>query len=91
MKFPEIKCYGGLAREKRKKKYIITTTLRSGILDNAGKATTQALNTLGFSNVSDVRIGKTYELECEEKDIEKIAKSLANEVMETYNIQEKST
>ena len=81
MKFPEIKCYGGLAREKRKKKYIITTTLRSGILDNAGKATTQALNTLGFSNVSDVRIGKTYELECEEKDIEKNLKEDKDKVI----------
>ena len=86
MKFPEIKCYGGLAREQ-KKKYIITTTLRSGILDNAGKATTQALHNLGFSDVNNVRIGKTYELKCDEKNIERIAKSLTNEVMEDYRIE----
>ena len=60
--------------------------LKNGILDNAGKATTQALRNLGFSDVSNVRIGKTYEFECEEKDIERIAKSLTNEVMENYRI-----
>ena len=67
-------------------KYTITPTLRSGILDNAGKATTQALRNLGFSEVNNVRIGKTYELKCEEKDIERIAKSLTNEVMEDYRV-----
>ena len=68
-------------------KYTITTTLRSGILDNAGKATTQALHNLGFSDVNNVRIGKTYELKCDEKNIERIAKSLTNEVMEDYRIE----
>ena len=67
-------------------KYRIKIMLKNGILDNAGKATTQALRNLGFSDVSNVRIGKTYEFECEEKDIERIAKSLTNEVMENYRI-----
>ena len=44
-------------------KYTITTMLHSGILDNAGKAVTGALKTLGFKDVQDVRIGRTYELE----------------------------
>ena len=68
-------------------KYTITTMLHSGILDNAGKAVTGALKTLGFKDVQDVRIGRTYELECEEKDIEKIERNLPNEVMEDYRIE----
>jgi len=69
-------------------KYRITTTLKKDILDNAGKATTRLLSTLGYTNVEDVRIGKTFELECNSSDIESIAKSMANAVMEEYIIEE---
>jgi len=69
-------------------KYRITTTLKSGILDNAGKATTKALESLGFSNVLDTRIGKTIELDCDPSDIKAIAESVTNEVMENYKIEE---
>jgi len=61
--------------------------LKPGILDNAGKAVTQALNRLGFDEVSNVRIGKTFYVEYE-GDTKEIAKSLTNEVMETYEIEE---
>jgi len=44
--------------------------LRPGILDNAGKATTKALHTLGFPEVNDVKIGKIIDITCEEEDIE---------------------
>lgn len=67
-------------------KYRITTTLRAGIRDNAGVATTQALQSLGFPEVNDVRIGKTIELETDE-DIEKIAKAIVNPVMEDFLIE----
>ncbi len=60
--------------------------LREGILDNAGKAVTTALNTIGFEDVLDVRIGKTYFIECEPNQIKDIAENLVNEVMETYSI-----
>ena len=70
-----------------KKRYLISTTLRPGILDNAGKATTKALESLGFNNVLDVKIGKTITLICDESDVENIAKSQTNEVMENYNIE----
>ena len=60
--------------------------LREGILDNAGKAVTNALNTIGFEDVLDVRIGKTYFIECEPNQIKSIAEKLVNEVMETYSI-----
>ena len=71
-------------------KYRITTQLRPGILDNAGKATTKALESLGFSGVLDVKIGKTIELDCNPTDVEDIAKSQTNEVMENYLIEELS-
>ena len=69
-------------------RYRITTILRPGILDNAGKATTRALKSLGFDDVANVRIGKITVLECSAEKIEKIAKSITNEVMETYKIEE---
>ena len=69
-------------------KYRILTTLKPGILDNAGKATTKALESLGFVGVLDTRIGKTIELDCNPSDIEAIAKSVTNEVMENYKIEE---
>jgi len=61
--------------------------LRPGILDNAGKATTKALHTLGFPEVNDVKIGKVIDITCEEEDIERIAKSQVNEVMEDYELK----
>ena len=69
-------------------KYRIITTLKKGILDNAGKATTRALSSLGFTDVEDVRIGKTFELECDSSDIESVAQSMTNAVMEEYIIEE---
>ena len=71
-------------------KYRITTRLKPGILDNAGKATTKALESLGFSGVEDVKIGKTIELDCSPTDVEDIAKSQTNEVMENYLIEKLS-
>ena len=67
-------------------KYRIVTILNPGILDNAGKATTKALESLGFTGVLDTRIGKTIELQCNAEDIENIAKSITNEVMENYEV-----
>ena len=69
-------------------RYRITTTLKTGILDNAGKATTTALHSLGFPGVKDVRIGKTYELDCDPDNIDKIAQTQTNAVMEDYTIEE---
>ena len=68
-------------------RYRITTILKTGILDNAGKATTKALQSLGFDNVNDVRIGKTFELNCNPTDIDKIAQAQTNSVMEDYTIE----
>lgn len=61
--------------------------LKPGILDNAGKAITRALQALGFNNVQNVRIGKILFLTCKSSDIEKIIKTQVNEVMETYTVE----
>jgi phosphoribosylformylglycinamidine synthase subunit PurS len=44
----------------------IIVTLKEGILDPQGRAVQQALHTLGFSSVNDVRIGKYLEVELQE-------------------------
>jgi phosphoribosylformylglycinamidine synthase PurS subunit len=62
--------------------------LKQGILDNAGKATTRALTNMGFDTIMDVKIGKTFEIECDPSNIEKVAQSLRNQVMEDYFIEE---
>jgi len=68
-------------------RYRITITLKKGILDNAGTATTKALASLGFDGVNNVRIGKTMEFSTA-NDPELIAEQLVNQVMEDYTIEE---
>ena len=55
-------------------KAVVNIALRSGVLDPAGKAVEHALNSLGFSGVSNVRIGKQIVLDIDESD-----KAKANE------------
>ena len=72
---------------RKKKNYIIITTLKAGIRDNAGFAVTTALRNMSFESVKSVRIGKTYYIKCEPKKIESIAKALVNAVMEDYRVE----
>lgn len=67
-------------------KYEIYVTLRNGVLDKAGNAIAKVLDDR-YGGVKSVRIGKTIYLECNEKDIEDIAKEVTNEVMEDYEIK----
>ena len=46
----------------------ITVTLKSGVLDPAGKAVGEALKSLSFDEVKDVRIGKFVEIKLHETD-----------------------
>lgn len=72
----------------------INITLRKSILDPQGKASHQALQNLGMTEVQSVRIGKFVELEIEASDKDDAYKKadeackqlLVNEVMEDYNI-----
>tara|TARA_Y100001970_G_C13981534_1_gene723411 strand:+ start:393 stop:626 length:234 start_codon:yes stop_codon:yes gene_type:complete len=72
----------------------VIVTLKNGVLDPQGKAIQQTLNAMNFSNVSEIRQGKFFEININEND-EKKAKSnveemckklLANLVIEDYEI-----
>ena len=77
-------------------KAIVNVGLKQGVLDDQGKATHHALDTLGFKEiVKDVRIGKQIIIELNssnkedaEVEIKKMCeKLLANTVIEDYNIE----
>lgn len=72
-------------------KAIVKVTLRKGILDPQGKAIGNALHSLGFAEVSDVRQGKFIEIEVPEGTSvdrlkEMCQKLLANPVTEDFEI-----
>ena len=76
-------------------KAIVNVYLKEGVLDPQGKAVHHALGSLGFDNVTDVRIGKQIVLQLDESDKEKARKEieemaetlLANTVIEDYEIE----
>jgi len=69
-------------------------TLKNGVLDPQGKAISNALGSLGFDGVNDVRQGKFIELDIAEADEVRARDSvdsmcrklLANTVIEDYRI-----
>jgi phosphoribosylformylglycinamidine synthase PurS subunit len=69
--------------------------LRPGVLDPQGKAIANALTSLGFSGIGEVRQGKLIEIALEESDparardaVEEMCKQLlANPVIEDYAIE----
>ena len=73
----------------------IKITLKNGVLDPQGKAIRNALASLGFGGVEDVRQGKYIELELAERDeakaraaIERMCRELlANTVIENYSYE----
>ncbi len=73
----------------------VVVRLKAGVLDPQGEAVRQALGSLGFDNVGDVRISKLIELEVEGPDaasvkasVEKMAKDLlANPVIECFDVE----
>ena len=75
-------------------KATIHITLKNGVLDPQGKAIENALGSLGFGGVDDVRQGKLIEVSLDESDADKAratltdmcAKLLANTVIENYDI-----
>ena len=72
----------------------VIVTLKNGVLDPQGKAIQQTLNGMGFSSVNEVRQGKFFEVDVNEKDeakakikVEDMCKKLlANLVIEDYKI-----
>jgi phosphoribosylformylglycinamidine synthase subunit PurS len=69
--------------------------LKAGVLDVQGKAVENALHGLGWSGVSDVRVGKTVEFdlagsdpEAAEGEVRRMCETLlANTVIEGYRIE----
>lgn len=69
--------------------------LKQGVLDPQGKAIGNALHSLGFAAVGDVRQGKVIEIEIHETDRAKAEASvtdmckqlLANTVIESYSVE----
>jgi phosphoribosylformylglycinamidine synthase len=61
---------------------------KDGILDPQGKAVERALPALGFSGVSDVRVGRMVELEADDPGAlgELCEKLLANPLVEDYEV-----
>jgi len=77
-------------------KAIVNVGLKQGVLDDQGKATHHALDTLGFKElVKNVRIGKqiiielnsTDEAAAKEEVTKMCEKLLANTVIEDYDIE----
>ena len=72
----------------------IIVTLKKSVLDPQGTVIQQALNGIGFKNVNEVRQGKFFEINIDEKDQKKAEekademckKLLANLVIEDYKI-----
>jgi phosphoribosylformylglycinamidine synthase len=77
-------------------KAIVNVALKRGVLDDQGKATHHALDTLGFKEiVKDVRVGKQIIIELNstnkadaEVEVKKMCeKLLANTVIEDFDIE----
>ncbi len=72
----------------------IIVTLKKSVLDPQGTVIQQALNGMGFNNVNEVRQGKFFEIDINEKDQNKAEekanemckKLLTNLVIEDYKI-----
>jgi phosphoribosylformylglycinamidine synthase len=73
----------------------VFVTLKPSVFDPQGTTVGEALHTLGYRSVKDVRQGKYFELEIDaatEEDARRIAaeaadKLLANPVIESYRIE----
>lgn len=73
----------------------IRITLKNGVLDPQGKAIQNALGSLGFGGVEDVRQGKYIEVDLAETDaakaraqVEQMCRDLlANTVIENYSFE----
>jgi phosphoribosylformylglycinamidine synthase len=73
----------------------IHVTLKQGILDPQGKAIEHALDSLGFKNTANMRVGKYMEVDVNEPDWAKAdaqvkamcEKLLANTVIEDYRYE----
>ena len=79
-----------------KLKFEVVVVLKEGLLDPQGKAVQDALPTLGWSNVSDVRVGKSIFLTvesdspaaAEEQVADMTVRFLSNPVIERFWVRQ---
>ena len=75
-------------------KFSVTVTLKKDVLDPQGKVVQNTLVNLGMNNLKNIRQGKYFEIEVEEKDPnsaekyvdEMCKKLLVNLIIEDYKI-----
>jgi len=73
----------------------ILVSLKDSVLDPQGQTVKNALHTLGYDSIKDIRQGKVFEIELEgisEKDAERVVpeisdKVLANPIIEKFSWQ----
>ena len=78
-------------------KISIIVTLKKAVLDPQGKVIKETLKNMNFKGIDEVRQGKYFEIEIDEKNYEKVKtkaeelckKLLTNLVIEEYRIIEK--
>ena len=75
-------------------KFAVTVTLKKDVLDPQGKVVSQTLKNMGMNNLSQVRQGKFFEIDIDEKDPlkaqnqvkEMCEKLLVNQIIEDFKI-----
>ena len=75
-------------------KFSVTVTLKKDVLDPQGKVVQNTLSNLGMNNLKNIRQGKFFEIEINEKDEKKAEKKvnemceklLVNLIIENYKI-----
>mgnify|MGYP001156910876 FL=1 len=80
--------------KKNKLKFSVTVTLKKDVLDPQGKVVLDTLTNLGMNNVKNIRQGKFFEIDLNEKDQnnaekkvnEMCKKLLVNLIIEDYSI-----
>ena len=75
----------------------VYVSYKKGVLDPQGKAVLESLKSLGYTEFSEVRVGKYFEIKIDssikekaeiEKKVQEIAdKVLSNPIMEVYNYE----
>lgn len=77
---------------KDEKRFSVFVSPKQGVLDPQGQAALNALRSLGYEEVEDVRIGKYIVLSLkggsEERVREMCEKLLANPIIEDYRIED---
>ena len=75
-------------------KFTVTVTLKKDVLDPQGKVVGQTLKNMGIKNLNQIRQGKFFEIELDEKDsvvaenlVKKMCeKLLVNQIIEDFEI-----